>query len=68
MVNRRISISDIVIGQPLLWEVYGSDNRLLQRRGDLINKPNQVAALIDRDLFANFEGTVHVIESQWRHQ
>ena len=68
MVNRRISISDIVIAQPLLWDVYGNDNSLLQRRGDLINNPNQVAALIDRDLFVNFEGTVHVIESQWRHQ
>jgi HD-GYP domain-containing protein (c-di-GMP phosphodiesterase class II) len=56
MANRRISISDIVIGHPLQWDVYGSDGGLLLRKGFLINNANQVSALIERGLFADIEG------------
>ncbi|MES2047849.1 MAG: HD domain-containing phosphohydrolase [Pseudomonadota bacterium] len=56
MANRRISISDIVIGQSLQWDVYGSDGGLLLRKGFVINNANQVSALIERGLFADMEG------------
>jgi HD-GYP domain-containing protein (c-di-GMP phosphodiesterase class II) len=56
MTNRRISISDIVIGQPLQWDVYGSDGGLLLRKGFVINNANQVSTLIERGLFADMEG------------
>ncbi len=56
MANRRISISDIVIGQSLQWDVYGSDGGLLLRKGFVINNANQVSALIERGLFADTEG------------
>jgi HD-GYP domain-containing protein (c-di-GMP phosphodiesterase class II) len=56
MTNRRISISDIVIGQPLQWDVYGSDGGLLLRKGFVINNLNQVSTLIERGLFADMEG------------
>lgn len=56
MANRRISISDMVIGQPLQWDVHGSDGGLLLRKGFVINNANQVSALIERGLFADIEG------------
>jgi HD-GYP domain-containing protein (c-di-GMP phosphodiesterase class II) len=57
MANRRISISDIVIGQSLQWDIYGSDGGLLLRKGFVINNANQVSALIERGLFADIEGS-----------
>jgi HD-GYP domain-containing protein (c-di-GMP phosphodiesterase class II) len=56
MGNRRIAISDIVIGQPLQWDVYGSDGGLLLRKGNVITSSNQVSTLIERGLFADMEG------------
>ncbi len=55
-MTRRISISDIVIGQPLQWDVYGSDGGLLLRKGFVINNANQVSTLIERGLFADIDG------------
>ncbi|MFZ6759981.1 HD-GYP domain-containing protein [Undibacterium sp. Ji50W] len=48
-------MSDIVIGQPLLWDVYGSDGSLLLRKGFIVSNTGQVASLIERGLFANTE-------------
>ncbi len=52
MTTRRISTSDIVMGQPLAWDVYGDDGSLLLRRGYVVTSPSQVSALIERGLFA----------------
>ena len=52
MTTRRISTSDIVIGQPLAWDVYGDDGNLLLRKGYVVTSPSQVSALIERGLFA----------------
>ena len=57
MANRRISISDIILGQPLQWDVYGSDNNLLLRKGYMIDNAHQVSELIERGLFADMEGS-----------
>lgn len=46
-------MSDIVIGQALSWDVYGSDGSLLLRKGFIVTSPNQVSALIERGLFAD---------------
>ncbi|MFZ3003527.1 MAG: HD domain-containing phosphohydrolase [Undibacterium umbellatum] len=53
MSTRRIGMSDIVIGQALPWDVYGSDGSLLLRKGFIVTSPNQVSALIERGLFAD---------------
>lgn len=53
MANRRISILDIVIGQPLQWDVYGSDGGLLLRKGNVITSANQVTSLLERGLFVD---------------
>ncbi|MBX9901725.1 MAG: HD domain-containing protein [Burkholderiaceae bacterium] len=57
MTNRRIAISDIVIGQPLQWDVYGSDGGLLLRKGYVVASANQVSTLIERGLFADMDKT-----------
>lgn len=55
MTNRRIAISDIVIGQPLQWDVYGADGGLLLRKGYVVASANQVSTLIERGLFADMD-------------
>ena len=53
MTNKRISMSDIVLGQPLQWDIYGSDGNLLLRRGFVVNSSHQVEALIERGLYVD---------------
>lgn len=51
MDQRRISMSDIVVGEPLPWDAYGEGNKLLLRRGQVVQSASQVEALIERGLF-----------------
>ncbi len=53
MTNKRISMSDIVLGQALQWDIYGSDGNLLLRRGFVVNSSHQVEALIERGLYVD---------------
>ena len=58
MEQRRITMSDIVVGKPLPWDVYDSSNKLLLRKGHVVQREQQVETLIVRGLFvmANAEG------------
>lgn len=51
MDQRRLSISDIVIGEPLPWDVYGAGDKLLLRRGHVIENTRQAEELVQRGLF-----------------
>jgi HD-GYP domain-containing protein (c-di-GMP phosphodiesterase class II) len=51
MDQHRLSISDIVIGEPLPWDVYEQGNRLLLRRGHVIESAHQAEELVARGLF-----------------
>jgi HD-GYP domain-containing protein (c-di-GMP phosphodiesterase class II) len=53
MSNKRISMSDIVLGQPLQWDIYGIDGNLLLRRGFVVSNSHQVENLIERGLFVD---------------
>jgi HD-GYP domain-containing protein (c-di-GMP phosphodiesterase class II) len=53
MSNKRISMSDIVLGQPLQWDIFGVDGNLLLRRGFVVNNTHQVEALIERGLYVD---------------
>lgn len=53
MSNKRISMSDIVIGQPLQWDIFGVDGNLLLRRGFVVNNSHQVETLIERGLYVD---------------
>jgi len=53
MEHRRIKMSDIVIGQPLPWDVYDSAAKLLLRKGHVIDREQQIEALLLRGLFVD---------------
>ena len=49
--QRRLSIADIVISEPLPWDVYGAGNQLLLRRGQVVASVRQAEDLVARGLF-----------------
>lgn len=51
MTQRRISMSDIQVGQQLPWNVYDSGGQLLLKKGYFVEHPTQVEALVERGLF-----------------
>ena len=54
MDRRRIGIADIVLGQPLEWDVKDDSGHLLLRRGQIIQSAHQVELLIERGLFVAY--------------
>ena len=51
--QQRLSIADIVIGEPLPWDVYGAGNMLLLRRGQVVATTRQAEELVKRGLFVD---------------
>lgn len=51
MDQKRLTLSDFMIGQPLPWDVYGEGNKLLLSRGQIIHSPQQLEALLERGLY-----------------
>lgn len=51
MEKRRISLTDILVGAPLLWDVYDATSTLLLRKGHVIERTQQIEALMQRGLF-----------------
>jgi HD-GYP domain-containing protein (c-di-GMP phosphodiesterase class II) len=44
-------MSEIIVGEPLAWDVYGEGRRLLLRKGHLIENTHQVEELLERGLY-----------------
>jgi len=51
MDQRRIGMADIVIGEPLQWDVYGEGQQLLLRKGLMVVNERQVEELVARGLY-----------------
>lgn len=51
--QRRLSLADIAIGEPLPWDVFGEGNKLLLRRGQVVQNIRQVENLLARGLFVD---------------
>ncbi|MEC5215630.1 HD-GYP domain-containing protein (c-di-GMP phosphodiesterase class II) [Actimicrobium sp. GrIS 1.19] len=51
MEQRRISMSDITLGQPLQWDVTDASGNLLLKRGQVIQREQQIDTLISRGMF-----------------
>jgi len=51
MTNHRISLSAIVVGQPLPWDVMDSAGKLLLRKGHIIEKLSLAQALVERGMY-----------------
>lgn len=48
MNNRRIAVSEITVGQPLPWDVYGDGGSLLVRAGHIVASETQFEMLLAR--------------------
>jgi HD-GYP domain-containing protein (c-di-GMP phosphodiesterase class II) len=64
--QRRISVADISIGEPLPWDVYGQDNKLLLKRGQVIVNLRQVESLLAHGLFVNAGQDLESAQAQER--
>jgi HD-GYP domain-containing protein (c-di-GMP phosphodiesterase class II) len=62
--QRRLSISDIEIGEPLPWDVYGAGNKLLLRRGHIIENIRQAEELVQRGLFIDANQAEHTAQAK----
>ena len=62
MSKRRISTADIIVGQPLPWNVYGEDGRLLLRKGETVATESQVEFMVKKGLFSEVEDTGNIDE------
>jgi HD-GYP domain-containing protein (c-di-GMP phosphodiesterase class II) len=52
MAKRRISVVDIVVGQPLPWNAYDSNGRLLLHAGEVVANAMQVERMVAQGLFS----------------
>lgn len=52
MAKRRISASDIIVGQPLPWDVLDGEGRLLLSKGEVVASETQVRRMVDQGLFS----------------
>jgi HD-GYP domain-containing protein (c-di-GMP phosphodiesterase class II) len=57
MSQSRISLTDIQMGGPLLWDVYDKNGLLLLKRGYIIERLSQIEALVARGLYADVSTT-----------
>lgn len=51
----KISLADLQIGNPILWNVYDANGRLLARVGFIPQSERQLETLIERGLFVDVE-------------
>lgn len=49
--QRRLSIADLVVGEPLPFDVYGQGNKLLLRRGHIVESEHLAEELVQRGVF-----------------
>lgn len=51
MAQRRLTMSNIQIGEPLQWDVSDASGNLLLRKGYIVERESQLAALVARGLY-----------------
>lgn len=51
----KISLDDLRIGSPILWDIYDASERLLARKGFVPQSEKQLETLVERGLFADEE-------------
>jgi HD-GYP domain-containing protein (c-di-GMP phosphodiesterase class II) len=51
MDQLRVNLSDIVIGEPLQWNVCDAEGHLLLRKGHIIESAHQVEGLMERGMY-----------------
>ncbi len=63
MGKRRISISDIIIGQPIPWDAFSADGKLLLKAGEVVATENQAERMVKEGMYSEV-GSVEEIERQ----
>ena len=53
MDYHRISMTDLVIGKPLPWDVSDAAGHLLLSKGHIVERTQQIEALMERGLFVD---------------
>lgn len=51
MTQKHLTVADFLIGSPLPWDVYGEGDKLLLRRGQIVQSAHQLEALMERGLY-----------------
>jgi len=51
----KISLEDLALGNPVLWDIYDASKRLLVRKGFIPQSERQLETLIERGLLVNAE-------------
>jgi HD-GYP domain-containing protein (c-di-GMP phosphodiesterase class II) len=54
-VFHKISLEDLQINSPILWDIYDASERLLARKGFVPQSEKQLETLVERGLFADAE-------------
>jgi len=57
MNQSRITMTDIQMGGPLMWDVFDKNGSLLLKKGYLIERRSQIEALVTRGLYADVSAT-----------
>jgi HD-GYP domain-containing protein (c-di-GMP phosphodiesterase class II) len=63
MGKRRISISDIIIGQPIPWDAFSADGKLLLKAGEVVGSENQAQRMVREGMYSEV-ASVEDIERQ----
>jgi HD-GYP domain-containing protein (c-di-GMP phosphodiesterase class II) len=53
MSKRQVGYTEVSVGNRLPWDVYDADNRLLLRKGHLLDSAERLEKLLDRGLFVD---------------
>lgn len=56
MSMQRIKASEVMIGQPLAWDIYDANGILLLHKGYVIHSERQLEQLVSRGVYHNDEG------------
>ena len=62
MAKRRISASDIIVGQPLPWNVFGGDGKLLLRAGETVASEASMQRMVAEGLYSDVVDTKELEE------
>ncbi|HAJ72472.1 MAG TPA: hypothetical protein DCO68_10385, partial [Methylophilaceae bacterium] len=58
MDKKRIGISDITVGQALPWDVTDANGRLLLHKGYVVERMQQIEALVERGMYVGSGGLI----------
>jgi HD-GYP domain-containing protein (c-di-GMP phosphodiesterase class II) len=64
MERLRLIMSDIVLGEPLPWDVYADTGELLLRKGHIVSHLHQLETLFQRSLFIDGEHAPNIARNK----